>query len=87
MQASGFLKGVGASMVLGIGGTAIATVLFYMLVKRAGAIFASMVTYGIPFVAIGWGIYFGEKFGWIQVGCLLVILLGVYWANKKAADK
>ncbi len=84
---TGFIKGTGAAMVLGIGGTAIATVLFYMLVKRAGGVFASMVTYGIPFVAIGWGIYFGEKFGWLQVGCLLVILLGVYWANKRVAAK
>jgi len=84
---TGFIKGTGAAMVLGIGGTAIATVLFYMLVKRAGGVFASMVTYGIPFVAIGWGIYFGEKFGWLQVGCLLVILLGVYCANKKVAVK
>lgn len=84
---TGFIKGVGAAMVLGIGGTAIATVLFYMLVKRAGGIFASMVTYGIPFVAIAWGIYFGENFGWIQVGCLLVILSGVYWANKKKVGR
>jgi drug/metabolite transporter (DMT)-like permease len=77
------LKGMGASMLLGIGGTAIATVLFYMLVKRAGGIFASMVTYGIPFVAIGWGIYFKEDFGWVQAVCLLVILSGVFWANKR----
>jgi len=79
------VKATVAAGVLGVCGTAIATVLFYMLVKRAGGIFASMVTYGIPFVAIGWGIYFKENFGWVQAGCLLVILLGVYWANKKTA--
>ena len=77
------IKATAASVVLGIGGTAIATILFYMLVKRAGGIFASMVTYGIPFVAIGWGIYFKEDFTWLQAGCLLVILFGVYWVNKK----
>jgi len=86
-EQTGFLKGTAAAMVLGIGGTAIATILFYMLVKRAGGIFASMVTYGIPFVAIGWGIYFKEEFGWAHVGCLLVILAGVYWANKKTVAK
>lgn len=80
------LKGLGASMLLGIGGTAIATVLFYMLVKRAGGIFASMVTYGIPFVAIGWGIYFKEHFGWVQAGCLIVILSGVFWTNKTTGN-
>ncbi len=79
------VKGTAAAVVLGMGGTSIATILFYMLVKRAGGIFASMVTYGIPFIAIGWGVYFKENFSWSQAGCLLIILLGVYWANKRTA--
>ncbi len=74
-----------ASIVLGVVGTAIATALFYVLVKRAGSIFASMVTYGMPFVAIGWGIVYGEKFGLRQVICLLIILAGVYITNRKRA--
>lgn len=77
------LIATGASMLLGIGGTAIATVIFYMLVKRAGVIFASMVTYGIPFVAIGWGIFYGEFFGWEQFFCMIIILVGVYYTNKR----
>jgi drug/metabolite transporter (DMT)-like permease len=84
---SNLLLATGASSLLGVFGTAVATVLFYVLVKSAGGIFASMVTYGIPFVAIGWGIYFGEQFGWKQVGCLLVMLLGVYWVNKRPLSK
>lgn len=71
-----------AAVMLGIGGTAIATIIFYMLVKRAGGIFASTVTYGIPFVAIAWGILYKESFGWLQVFCLIVILVGVYYTNK-----
>ena len=55
----------------------------YMLVKRAGPLFASMVTYGIPFVAIGWGIWGGEHVNMQQVVCLSVILIGVYLANRK----
>ena len=78
-----YLLSVGASAVLGIFGTAVASVLFYMLVKRAGALFASMVTYGIPFVAIGWGIWGGEQVNLIQVTCCGIILIGVYLANKK----
>ena len=78
------LLATGAACLLGVAGTAVATIIFYMLVKRAGGIFASMVTYGIPFIAIGWGIIFGEQFGWLQLACLLIILLGVYWVNKKA---
>lgn len=72
-----------AAVVLGIFGTAIASIIFYMLVKRAGGIFASMVTYGIPVVAIFWGIIDGEHYGWKQFACLLLILLGVYIANRR----
>jgi drug/metabolite transporter (DMT)-like permease len=77
------LLSTGAAAILGILGTAVASVIFYMLVKRAGAVFASMVTYGIPFVAIGWGIIYNEEVGWKQVLCLVLILCGVYVANRK----
>jgi len=82
-QERSLLVGTGAAVLLGIGGTAIATFIFYALVKRAGGIFASMVTYGIPFIAIGWGMYYGEKFNLLQGGCLLIILTGIYVATKK----
>lgn len=70
------------SVMLGIAGTAIATALFYMLVKKAGGLFASLVTYGIPFIALGWGFVFGENITALQIGCLGVILSGVYLANR-----
>ena len=72
----------GSAVVLGVMGTALASIIFYMLVKRAGTLFASLVTYGIPFVAIGWGLLFGESITLAQVGCLLVILAGVYLVNR-----
>ena len=72
-----------ASFVLGVMGTAIASIIFYMLVKRAGTLFASMVTYGIPFIAVFWGILEGEIINSAQVICLGVILVGVYLVNKK----
>lgn len=72
-----------ASVVLGVFGTAIASILFYMLVKKAGTLFASMVTYGIPFIAVMWGLWSGETITWLQVGCLGIILVGVYLVNKK----
>ncbi len=71
-----------AAATLGIFGTAIATILFYMLIKRAGVLFSSMVTYGIPFVAIFWGVVAHEDIGWKQIISLLVILTGVYFANR-----
>ena len=79
----GVLLSTGAAALLGIFGTAVASVIFYMLVKRAGAIFASMVTYGIPVVAIIWGVIYKEEIGWKQVLCLMLILAGVYVANRK----
>jgi len=77
------LKATAASFILGVLGTAFASIIFYMLVKRAGTLFASMVTYGIPFVAFFWGLLDGEKITLLQIGCLGVILCGVYLVNKK----
>ena len=76
-------KAIGASVVLGVLGTAFATWLFYILMQKAGPLFSSMVTYGLPFVAIGWGIVTGEKIGSFVMIALALILFGVYLANKK----
>ncbi len=77
------LISTGYASILGVFGTALATILFYALLKRAGAVFASMVTYGIPAVAIFWGFVFAEEVGWKQLTSVAVILLGVWVANKK----
>ncbi len=82
-----FLLATGASTVLGVFGTALASVLFYVLVKRSGSLFASTVTYGIPFVAVFWGLLSGEKITLLQVGCLGIILIGVYLASKTDSKK
>ena len=76
------IRSVCASSILGIAGTAIATIFFYMLVKRAGVIFSSMVTYGIPFIAIIWGLCVLEDISWKEIGSLAVILSGVFIANR-----
>lgn len=75
-------QSIGACVALGILGSSIATVLYYMLIKNAGGLFASLVTYAVPLVAIFWGVLFGEQIGLLQVACLGVILGGVYLANK-----
>lgn len=79
------LMSVGYAVILGIVGTAIASILFYQLIKTAGSVFASMVTYGIPFVALGWGMFDGEIVGWLQFLGLAVILGGVYLANSNSS--
>lgn len=73
--------------ILGVVGTALASILFYVLIKRAGMVFASMVTYGIPIIAFGWGILYGEEVGWKEAGCMLIILAGVYICNAKNTKK
>jgi drug/metabolite transporter (DMT)-like permease len=70
------------AVALGVIGSAIATAMFYVLIKKAGGLFASLVTYGIPIVAIFWGIMAGEEVTVIQVSCLAMILGGVYLANR-----
>lgn len=75
-------ESIWASAGLGVAGSAIATALFYILVKRAGILFSSLVTYGIPFIALLWGLYDKEKITWVSPICLGVILFGVYLANR-----
>jgi drug/metabolite transporter (DMT)-like permease len=71
-----------AAVLLGVVGSGIATAFFYVLIKRAGGLFASLVTYGIPVVSIIWGIWDGEVVSGVQMACLALILSGVYLANK-----
>lgn len=70
------------SSLLGIVASSFATIIFYMLVQRAGGLFASLVTYGIPFVALFWGFLDGERITLIEIISLGIILLGVYLANR-----
>ncbi len=72
---------------LAIFGTLIAWILFYRLVQRTDALFAASVTYLIPIVALYWGYRDGEQLTIIQIGGMLLILLGVYFttANKAIA--
>ena len=79
---SKYILATSASSILGILATAIASILFYSLMKKAGGLFASTVTYGIPFVAIGWGLLNGEHITILHVIGLIIILCGVYLANK-----
>ena len=71
-----------ASVVLGVFGTTVASVLFYYLVQKAGYLFASLVTYGIPFVAQFWGWMNGEKVDIYRILGLFIILGGIYLATQ-----
>jgi drug/metabolite transporter (DMT)-like permease len=70
-----------SSVVLGVFGTAVASIFFYKLIQRAGIVFSSMVTYAMPFVALFWGFMYGERIGFFQAISMIIILMGVYLAN------
>ncbi len=82
---SSFVTSTIASSILGIFVTATASGLFYVLIKRAVSVFASLVTNSMPIVAVFWGLLSGESITIIQIICLAVILGGIYYANRKVA--
>ena len=69
-------------VLLAIFGTAIAVILFNMLIKKVSAVFSSSVTYIIPVFAIFWGLLDGESIEFLQFICIGVILTGIYIVNK-----
>lgn len=71
-----------AISVLAIFGTVIASVIFFKLVQLTGPIFASMVSYFIPVVAILWGVGDGEPVTWYHFAGMVLILLGVYITKR-----
>lgn len=83
LTSNAVVRSTSAAAILGIMGTALASIIFYILVKNAGAVFASMVTYGIPVVAIFLGFIRNEDIGWKQLACLSLILAGVFIANLR----
>lgn len=79
--------GLFSAIALGVLATALASVLFYQLIRGAGVMFSSMVTYAIPIVANIWGVLEGEKVGWWELVCLAMILGGVYIVNRPSAKE
>jgi drug/metabolite transporter (DMT)-like permease len=82
-QNEAFIKSVGYVIILSAFGTAMAKVLFNKLVQMSTPVFASSVTYSMPVVALIWGILDGEGFSMLQGLATVLILLGIYLANKR----
>src|SRR5215467_10594898 len=69
-------------LVLGFVGTAIAYLLFFELIQRAGANYATLVTYLVPPIALAYGaIFLGESFGLTAFLALALVLVGVALAT------
>jgi drug/metabolite transporter (DMT)-like permease len=83
VQVDGALFSLGAIVLLGVMGTAIALILFNQLVKITTPIFTSSVTYLIPIVAVIWGLLDGEELFTGHYLGMIAIIFGVYLANRK----
>lgn len=83
LQQAGAVSSLAYVSILAIVGTAISTVLFNRLIQMTDAVFATSVTYLIPFIALMWGVLSGEPISWVQIGALFIILLGIYIINRK----
>ena len=68
--------------ILALFGTALAKILFNKMIQISSPVFASSVTYTMPIVAVMWGVFDGERFGWHQVLSAGIVLLGVYLAHQ-----
>ncbi len=80
---NGAYQAMGYILILGVVGLGVAQVLFTELIKLSSPVFASLTSFLNPLVAIMWGILDGEVLmGGHYVG-MLVILLGVYFINKR----
>lgn len=73
---------LGYLAILGIVGTAIALVLFNILIQMTSTAFATAVTYVIPVVAVMWGVLDGERLHVLHYFGMIMILIGVYMVNK-----
>ncbi len=69
-------------IVLAVVGSVLAVILMNMLIQKAGALFASSVTYIIPVFAVFWGIVDGEAISLLQIFGIFTVLTGVYLVNK-----
>jgi drug/metabolite transporter (DMT)-like permease len=74
---------LGYVMILAVVGTAISVILFNVLIKRAGVLFASSCTYLIPIAAIIWGLSDGEIVNFAQILSMVAVIFSVYLINRQ----
>jgi drug/metabolite transporter (DMT)-like permease len=79
----GAWKSIGYLTLLGVLGTALALIMFNVMVKRVTPVFASSVTYLIPIVAIMWGVLDGEVLLFGHYIGIVAVILGVWYGNRK----
>jgi len=79
---------IGSILVLGLVGTALAYLLFFALIRGAGAPYATLVTYLVPPIALAYGaVFLGESFAPSAFAALALVLVGVALATGAAARR
>lgn len=75
------IHSIGSILILSAFGSALAIILFSKLIRVSNALYASFVTYLIPFVSLIWGWLDNENISFVHFFSLFVILGGIYLAN------
>ncbi len=73
--------------LLGVMGTGICVLIFVHLVKSHGPLYAGMVTYVIPLVALVWGQFDGERLTPVQAAAMAGVLAMVALVQWNAAPR
>lgn len=68
---------------LGIFGSGLAYLIWYMLLARASATQTTSITYVLPIWGLFWSFVAGERIGWLPLLGVVVILAGVTLINAK----
>ncbi|MEM6770897.1 MAG: DMT family transporter [Bacteroidota bacterium] len=76
---------LGYVATLAIMSTVLASIVFFRIVKRTGAVFASTVSYIIPLVALAWGLLDGEGINVLQIPAIVLVLTGVFLSRRAKA--
>lgn len=84
---SSFILNLGYIAILSVFGTALALVLFYILIRDTSPVFGVTVNYFIPVVATLWGITDNERFIYYMLIPLGLLFCGVYLISKPAPLK
>lgn len=75
------MSSLGYISILAIVGSALSVVVYNVLIKLSGTVFAASCTYLIPVVAIGWGLADGETVNILQFLAIAIIIGGVWVIN------
>ena len=74
---------LGYITILALFSTVLASIIFFRLIQWTSPLFATMISYLVPIVAVLWGVADGEAITWLHIGGTMLILSGVYLSRGK----